>query len=100
MTTLVRLSQQLDADPAHIAVLFRLGKNEPSRLPPPPQTPRRHRPWRCPDARTIWLTSRDVARPVVERAASLIEENGVLVASGETPVDDQQVFGLIDSGRK
>ena len=34
------------------------------------------------------------------RTARLIEENGVLVASGETPVDDDTVFALIDAGRK
>jgi AbrB family looped-hinge helix DNA binding protein len=33
------------------------------------------------------------------RTARLIEENGVLVAAGETPVDDDIVFALIDAGR-
>jgi len=30
----------------------------------------------------------------------LIEEDGVLVAAGETPVDDDALFALIDAGRK
>ena len=34
------------------------------------------------------------------RTARLIEEEGVLVATGETPVDDELVFALIDAGRK
>ncbi|KCG60078.1 antitoxin VapB27 [Mycobacterium tuberculosis KT-0080] len=34
------------------------------------------------------------------RTARLEEENGVLVATGETTIDDEVVFGLIDSGRK
>ncbi|MGH3125766.1 MAG: helix-turn-helix domain-containing protein [Streptosporangiaceae bacterium] len=34
MTTLARLAIELGADPAAIAVLARLGKNEPPRLPP------------------------------------------------------------------
>ncbi|MEQ6323002.1 type II toxin-antitoxin system antitoxin VapB27 [Mycobacterium canetti] len=34
------------------------------------------------------------------RTARLEEENGVLVATGETAIDDEVVFGLIDSGRK
>jgi AbrB family looped-hinge helix DNA binding protein len=34
------------------------------------------------------------------RTARLIEEDGVLVASGETPVDDDVLFALIDAGRK
>jgi AbrB family looped-hinge helix DNA binding protein len=34
------------------------------------------------------------------RTARLIEEDGVLVAAGETPVDDDVVFSLIDAGRK
>ncbi len=34
------------------------------------------------------------------RTARLVEENGVLVAAGETPVDDDIVFALIDAGRK
>ncbi len=34
------------------------------------------------------------------RTARLIEENGVLVAAGETPVDDDILFALIDAGRK
>ncbi len=33
------------------------------------------------------------------RTARLVEENGVLVAAGETPVDDDIVFALIDAGR-
>jgi AbrB family looped-hinge helix DNA binding protein len=34
------------------------------------------------------------------RTARLIEENGVLVSAGETPLDDDTVFALIDAGRK
>ena len=34
------------------------------------------------------------------RTARLVEEDGVLVAAGETPVDDGVVFALIDAGRK
>ena len=34
------------------------------------------------------------------RTARLVEENGALVAAGETPVDDDMVFALIDAGRK
>ena len=34
------------------------------------------------------------------RTARLIEENGVVVAARETPVDDDMVFALIDAGRK
>ncbi len=34
------------------------------------------------------------------RTARLIEEDGVLVAAGETPVDDDVIFALIDAGRK
>jgi AbrB family looped-hinge helix DNA binding protein len=34
------------------------------------------------------------------RTARLVEEDGVLVAAGDTPVDDDVVFALIDAGRK
>jgi len=34
------------------------------------------------------------------RTARLVEEDGVLVADAETPVDDDMVFALIDAGRK
>ncbi len=34
------------------------------------------------------------------RTARLEEESGVLVAAGETTIDDEVVFGLIDLGRK
>ena len=34
------------------------------------------------------------------RTARLVEEDGVLVAVSETPVDDDVVFALIDAGRK
>lgn len=34
------------------------------------------------------------------RTARLIEEAGVLVATGDTTIDDDTVFGLIDSGRR
>ena len=33
------------------------------------------------------------------RTARLVEEDGVLVAVGETPVDDDVLFALIDAGR-
>jgi AbrB family looped-hinge helix DNA binding protein len=35
----------------------------------------------------------------VGRTARLAEEDGVLVATGTTPIDDEVVFGLLDSGR-
>ncbi len=34
------------------------------------------------------------------RTALLVDESGVLVATGETEVDDDVVFALIDSGRR
>lgn len=34
------------------------------------------------------------------RVARLVEEDGVLVATGDTRIDDEDVFGLIDSGRR
>jgi len=34
------------------------------------------------------------------RTAQLVEESGVLVATGETTVDDDVIFGLLDSGRR
>jgi len=34
------------------------------------------------------------------RTATLVEAAGVLVATGETPIDDGTVFGLIDAGRR
>lgn len=34
------------------------------------------------------------------RTARLVEEDGVLVAAGETPIDDEMVMALIDAGRK
>jgi AbrB family looped-hinge helix DNA binding protein len=34
------------------------------------------------------------------RTARLVEEDGVLVSAGETPVDDDILFVLIDAGRK
>ena len=34
------------------------------------------------------------------RTARLEEEDGVLVATAETEIDDDLVFGLIDSGRR
>lgn len=36
----------------------------------------------------------------VGRTARLIEESGALVATGDTQIDDEVVFGLIDSGRR
>lgn len=34
------------------------------------------------------------------RTARLVEEDGALIAAGETPIDDSIVFSLMDSGRK
>lgn len=34
------------------------------------------------------------------RTARLVDESGVLVATGETPIDDEVVFGLIDAARR
>jgi AbrB family looped-hinge helix DNA binding protein len=34
------------------------------------------------------------------RTARLVYEDGVLVATGNTVIDDAMVFGLIDSGRR
>ena len=34
------------------------------------------------------------------RTARLVEEDGALVATGDTTIDDEIVFGLIDSGRR
>ncbi len=34
------------------------------------------------------------------RTARLVEESGLLVATGETVIDDDIVFGLIDAGRR
>jgi AbrB family looped-hinge helix DNA binding protein len=34
------------------------------------------------------------------RTARLAEESGVLVATGETVIDDDTVFGLIDASRR
>ncbi|MFN2495511.1 MAG: AbrB/MazE/SpoVT family DNA-binding domain-containing protein [Pseudonocardiaceae bacterium] len=34
------------------------------------------------------------------RTARLVEESGVLVATGDTVIDDDVVFGLIDTGRR
>lgn len=36
----------------------------------------------------------------VGRTATLAEESGVLVLASETEIDDDDVFGLIDSGRR
>jgi AbrB family looped-hinge helix DNA binding protein len=36
----------------------------------------------------------------VGRAARLVDENGRLVATGITTITDEDVFGLIDSGRR
>ena len=36
----------------------------------------------------------------VGRTARLVEEDGVLVADGDTSIDDDDVFGLIDAGRR
>lgn len=34
------------------------------------------------------------------RTARVVEEHGVLVATAETTIDDDDVFGLIDAGRR
>jgi AbrB family looped-hinge helix DNA binding protein len=34
------------------------------------------------------------------RVARLVEEDGVLVATGDRTINDEDVFGLIDSGRR
>lgn len=34
------------------------------------------------------------------RTARLVDESGVLVATGETTIDDEAVLGLLDSGRR
>lgn len=34
------------------------------------------------------------------RTARLVEEAGAIVATGETTIDDDTVFGLIDAGRR
>ncbi len=34
------------------------------------------------------------------RTARLVDESGALVATGETTIDDDTVFGLIDAGRR
>lgn len=34
------------------------------------------------------------------RTARLVEESGVLVATGDTAIDDGIVFGLMDAGRR
>jgi len=34
------------------------------------------------------------------RTARMVDEGGVLVATGETTIDDAAVFGLIDAGRR
>lgn len=36
----------------------------------------------------------------VGRTAQLVDEDGVLVATGTTTIDDDDVFGLIDAGRR
>lgn len=34
------------------------------------------------------------------RTARLVEEDGALAATGETTIDDQVAFGLLDAGRR
>lgn len=34
------------------------------------------------------------------RTGRLVEERGALVAAGETAIDDEVLFGLIDAGRR
>ena len=41
-----------------------------------------------------------IVLPKSIRDARLVEEDGVLVSAGDTPVDDDILFGLIDAGRK
>ncbi len=36
----------------------------------------------------------------IGRTARLVDESGVLVATGDTTIDDDDVFGLIDAGRR
>ena len=36
----------------------------------------------------------------IGRTARLVTEDGVLVATGQTQIDDEDVFGLIDGGRR
>jgi AbrB family looped-hinge helix DNA binding protein len=36
----------------------------------------------------------------IGRTARLVEEAGALVATGDTMIDDDVVFGLIDTGRR
>ncbi len=36
----------------------------------------------------------------VGRTARLVDEDGVLVAAGESTIDDEVVFGLLDAGRR
>jgi AbrB family looped-hinge helix DNA binding protein len=38
--------------------------------------------------------------PAGRTARLVIDESGVLVASGETEIDDDDVFGLVDAGRR
>lgn len=35
-----------------------------------------------------------------DRTARLVEEDGALVATGDTTIDDETVFGLLDAGRR
>jgi len=34
------------------------------------------------------------------RSARLVDEGGVIVAAGDTEIDDDDVFGLVDAGRR
>lgn len=36
----------------------------------------------------------------VQRTARLVEDHGVLVADSDTVIDDDDVFGLVDAGRR
>ena len=36
----------------------------------------------------------------IGRTARLVDEDGALVATGSTTIDDEVVFGLIDAGRR
>ncbi|MBA3573921.1 MAG: AbrB/MazE/SpoVT family DNA-binding domain-containing protein [Actinomycetota bacterium] len=36
----------------------------------------------------------------IGRTARLVDESGALVATGDTTIDDDVVFGLIDTGRR
>jgi hypothetical protein len=51
-------------------------------------------PWTTP------VTARDFNSFLSAETARLVDEAGALVATGETTIDDDDVFALIDSGRR